>query len=87
MSKVIGLDRSEPYEALEEVEYHVAGHAAPFIVSSEMQLSVTDHETYFASDAPPLGAWLKENFEQVVRQTLPLLELEPVARFPRRAAI
>ena len=71
---------AEPYEAREEVEHHVAGHAAPFIVSSEMQLSVTDRETYLASGAPPLGAWLKENFEQVVRQTLCLLELEPVAR-------
>jgi hypothetical protein len=81
----LGLDRhggmpSETYETREEVEYHVAGHAAPFIVSNTMQLSVTDHETYLASGAPPLGAWLKESFEQVVRQTLPLLELKPVAR-------
>jgi hypothetical protein len=71
---------AESYEAREEVEYHVAGHASPFIVSSAMQLSVADHAAYLAGGAPPLSAWLKENFEQVVRQTLRLLELEPIAR-------
>lgn len=69
-----------PYETREEVECHVTGHAAPFIVSSAMQLSITDYATYLASGTPPLGAWLRENFEQVVRQTLSLLELEPVTR-------
>jgi hypothetical protein len=69
-----------PYETREEVECHVTGHAAPFIVSSAMQLSITDYATYLASGAPPLDAWLRENFEQVVRQTLSLLELEPVTR-------
>ncbi len=82
---ILGLDRqggmtAEPYEAREEVEYQVPGHDSPFIVSSAMRLSVIDHATYLASGAPPLGAWLKENFEQVVRQTLCLLELEPIAR-------
>jgi hypothetical protein len=82
---LLGLDRhdgmtAEPYEAREEVEHHVAGHALPFIVSSAMQLSVTDHAAYLAGGAPPLGSWLKENFEQVVRLTLCLLELEPIAR-------
>lgn len=82
---LLGLNRhddmtAEPYEAREEVEYHVAGHALPFIVSSAMQLSVTDHAAYLAGGAPPVGSWLKENFEQVVRQTLCLLELEPIAR-------
>lgn len=89
---ILGLDRhdgtsAEHYEAREEVEHHVAGHASPFIVSSAMQLSVTDHAAYLASGAPPLGAWLKENFEQVVRQTLCLLELEPVARDIRNRMI
>lgn len=75
-----GSETAESYEAREEVESHVPGHAAPFIVSSEMQLSVTDRATYLAGGSPPLGAWLKDNFEQVVRQTLGLLELEPIAR-------
>jgi hypothetical protein len=57
----LGLDRhggipAAPYETREEVEHHVAGHAAPFIVSSAMQLSVTDHATYIASGTPPLGS-------------------------------
>jgi hypothetical protein len=82
---ILGLDSqggmpAGSYEAQEEVEYHVAGHASPFIVSSAMQLSVNDHAAYLACGAPQLGAWLKENFEQVVRQTLSLLELEPIAR-------
>jgi hypothetical protein len=82
---ILGFDHqggltAESHEAREEVECHVAGHASPFIVSSTMQLSVTDHEAYLAGGAPPLGTWLKENFEQVVRQTLRLLELEPIAR-------
>lgn len=75
-----GSVTAESYEAREEVECHVAGHAAPFIVSSEMQLSVSDRATYLAGGSPPLGAWLKDNFEQVVRQTLGLLELEPITR-------
>jgi len=75
-----GSVTTEPYEAREEVEYHVAGHAAPFIVSSDIQLSVTDRATYLTGGSPPLDAWLKDNFEQVVRQTLGLLELEPIAR-------
>jgi hypothetical protein len=82
---ILGLDAqggmpAGSYEAREEVEHHVAGHASPFIVSSAMQLSVTDHAAYLAGGAPQLSAWLKENFEQVVRQTLCLLELEPIAR-------
>jgi hypothetical protein len=82
---VLGLDGrggipAGSYEAQEEVEHHVAGHASPFIVTSAMQLSVNDHAAYLACGAPQLGAWLKENFEQVVRQTLSLLELEPIAR-------
>lgn len=75
-----GSVTAESYEAREEVESHVTGHAAPFIVSSEMQLSVIDRATYLVAGSPPLGAWLKDNFEQVVRQTLGLLELEPIAR-------
>jgi hypothetical protein len=82
---ILGLDRhggmlTAPYETREEVEHHVTGHEAPFIVSSAMQLSITDYATYLASGTPTLGMWLKENFEQVVRQTLSLLELEPVTR-------
>jgi len=76
----VSSEEERPYEAREDVEYHVAGHAAPFIVSSAMQLSVADRATYLAGGSPPLGTWLKENFEQVVRQTLTLLELEPVTR-------
>jgi len=76
----LSSEEERPYEAREDVEYHVAGHAAPFIVSSTMQLNVTDRATYLAGGSPPLGTWLKENFEQVVRQTLRLLELEPVTR-------
>jgi len=82
---ILGLARqggaaAETYEAREEVERHVDGHASPFIVSSVMQLSVSNEAVYLASGAPPFGAWLKENFEQVVQQTLSLLELEPIAR-------
>jgi hypothetical protein len=77
----------EPYEVEEEVEYRAAGHAEPIIIRNAMRMSVRDYAAYLNSNSPEPGAWLKENFKQVVQQTLSdkayvdiLLELDLAAR-------